>query len=368
MKYRQINNNSINQLMLILIIILICILIFNNLTYYLPGFLGAITLYILFRNTYFKLTAKKKWNRSLTSILFIIVSIVFIVLPVWALADYLAPQITSLLGNQAEIIAKFNTVKVYLSDKPFFKDIDLSDDALIEFLQRLTRYVPGILNSVAEVAINIVVSLFVLFFMQVHGERMESTLYRALPFTAKSKKEIWNEINLMVRSNAIGIPILGFCQGLVAMIGYWIFGVDNFILLGILTGISSIIPVLGTMTIYVPICIITLASGQTGAAIGLSIYCFLLVGGIDNVLRFTILKTLGNVPPLITVFGVLLGLNLFGMLGLIFGPLILSSVSVLIKVYSYEYGKGLVRDAIENPQPLGQDAADDNEHHPNIHE
>lgn len=354
--------------MLIIIITLMCILIFKNLIYYLPGFLGAITLYILFRNTYFKLTHKKKWNKSVTSIVFIIVSIVFIVLPIWAMANYMTPQITALVSNQAEIIAKFNTVKVYISDKPMLKDIDLSDDALLEFLQRLTRYVPGILNSVAEVAINIVVSLFVLFFMQVHSERMESTLYRALPFTAKSKKEIWNEVKLMVRSNAIGIPILGFCQGLVAMIGYWIFGVESFILLGILTGISSIIPVLGTMTIYVPICIITLASGQTGAAIGLSIYCFLLVGGIDNVLRFTILKTLGNVPPLITVFGVLLGLKLFGMLGLIFGPLILSSIGVLIKVYSYEYGKGLVRNAIENPRPLAHDSMEETEDHPNIHE
>jgi predicted PurR-regulated permease PerM len=93
------------------------------------------------------------------------------------------------------------------------------------------------------------------------------------------------------------------------------------------------------MTIYVPLTILTLASGQTANGIGVGLYSFFLVGGIDNILRFTILKTLGNVPPLITVFGVLLGLNLFGMLGLIFGPLILSSVGVLIKVYSNEFGK-----------------------------
>lgn len=59
MKYKQINNNSINQIMLITIILLICILIFTNLSYYLPGFLGAITLYILFRNIYHTLTEKK---------------------------------------------------------------------------------------------------------------------------------------------------------------------------------------------------------------------------------------------------------------------------------------------------------------------
>lgn len=350
MKYKQINNNSINQVMLIIIIILICILVFKNLLYYLPGFLGATTLYILFRKSYFRLTEIRRWNRSLTSGLFIILSIIFIVLPIWALIDYLVPQINHSLENKEEIVAKFNTLKTYMSDKPFLKDIDMSDTALLGFLQRLTRYVPNIINSVAEVAVNIIVTFFVLYFMQVHAKRMEATLYRALPFSRESKREIWDEVNLMVRSNAIGIPILGFCQGIVAMIGYWIFGIENFVLLGLLTGISSIVPILGTMTIYIPICAITLAAGQTGNAVGLFIYCFILVGGIDNVLRFTILKTIGNVPPMITVFGVLLGLNMFGMLGLIFGPLILSSIGVLIKVYSQEYGKGVVRNAIEHPE------------------
>src|SRR5690606_29280807 len=196
-----------------------------------------------------------------------------------------------------------------------------------------------VLNSVVEIAINLITTFFVLYFMQVYAKKMEYYIYRAIPFSAKSKNEIWHEVNLMVRSNALGIPILGVCQGLVAMLGYWMFGVDNFILWGILTGVSSIIPVLGTMTIYVPLGIMVLATGQTVNGISLLVYSFVLVGGIDNILRFTILKTLGNVPPLITVFGVLLGLNLFGMLGLIFGPLILSSVQVLIKVYGNEFGR-----------------------------
>lgn len=350
MKYKQINNTPINQIMLILIIILICILIFKNLIYYLPGFLGAITLYILFRESYFRFTIQQKWNKSITSLLYIVVSIVFIVLPIWVMVDYLVPQISGFLSNTDNIVNQFNLIKEFMKDKPFLKDVDMSDEALLNLLQRLTKYIPNILNSVAEVAINIIVALFVLYFMQVYGQSMEQVINRAIPFTAKSKKEIWTEVNLMVRSNAIGIPILGLCQGLVAMLGYWIFGVENFVLLGILTGISSVIPVLGTMTIYVPVSLMVLASGQTGNGIGLALYCFILVGGIDNVLRFTILKTLGNVPPLITVFGVLLGLNMFGMLGLIFGPLILSSVGVLIKVYSNEFGKGTSSMSVEEDE------------------
>ncbi|MFZ4863171.1 AI-2E family transporter [Sphingobacterium sp. Mn56C] len=339
MANKQIHNTSINQLMLIVIIILIGILIFKNLIYYLPGFLGAITMYILFRRSYIKLTENRRWNKSLTSILFILLSLVFIVLPLWGIINYLSPQISKILSNTDQIVTQFNLVKKYMSDKPMLREIDLSDEALLAGLQRFTKYIPSILNSVVEVAVNILVAFFVLFFMQVHYKKMENYIANAIPFSLKSKMEVWHEVDLMVRSNALGIPILGLCQGLVAMFGYWFFGVDNFVLWGILTGISSIVPVLGTMTIYVPLCVVVLATGNTVNGLGLLAYCFLLVGSIDNILRFTILKKLGDVPPMITVFGVLLGLNMFGMLGLIFGPLILSSMGVLFKVYRNEFGR-----------------------------
>lgn len=338
MQKRQISNRAINQIMLIALIVLVCLFISRYLSYYLPGFLGAITLYILFRDGYFKLTDGKKWNRTLTSLLFIFLSIVFIVLPVWALIDYLIPRISSFLSNTEEIVRKFNQVKEFISNKPVLEYIDLSDEALVQFLQSLTKYLPKVLNSVAEVLINMLVTFFVLYFMLVKGKQMETNIEGFFPFSSKSRNELWTEINMMVRTNAIGIPILGVCQGLVAMIGYSVFGVNNAILWGIVTGVATVFPVLGTMAVYLPICIVAFATAELTSAVWLTLYCFFLVGGIDNVLRFTILKTLGNVHPLITVFGVLFGLNVFGMLGLIFGPLIISSVGVLFKVYRNEYG------------------------------
>lgn len=338
MKNRQISNHSINQVMLIAIIVLACLLIFKNLSYYLPGFLGAVTLYIISRDIYFKLTEKRGWNKVATSLLFIVLAIVFIVMPLWALIDFLIPGITAFLKNTDDIVLKFNEVKEFVKDKPLLENIDLSDEALLTFLQSLTRYLPGIINSVAEVLINMLVAFFVLYFMLISGRKMEATIENFFPFSEQSKGELWKEINLMVRTNAIGIPILGACQGVVAIIGYSIFGVPNAVLWGIVTGVATVFPVLGTMAVYVPICIVAFVSGDTSNAVWLTLYCFFLVGGIDNVLRFTILKTLGDVHPLITVFGVLFGLTLFGMLGLIFGPLIISSIGVLFKVYRNEYG------------------------------
>ena len=339
MKYKQINNNSINQIMLIVIILAICILIFTSLFYYLPGFLGAVTLYVLFRKINFKLTEEKKWNKSFASILLILLTIIFLVGPLYLLINYMVPQVTEVISNKDDLMHKFDSIKTYFKDSPYLSNIDLSDTALMGALQKAAKFIPNILNSVAEVGVNILVALFVLYFMLVSSKKLEQTIYQAIPFTMASKAELWKEFDMMVKSNAIGIPILAMCQGIVAGLGYWFFGLESPIFLGILTAVSTIIPILGTMVVYLPAALFLLANGQSGNAIGLALYGIIIIGSIDNVLRFTILKKLGDVHPLITVFGVLLGLNLFGMLGLIFGPLILSCVSVLLKVYSIEFGR-----------------------------
>ena len=153
----------------------------------------------------------------------------------------------------------------------------------------------------------------------------------------------------MVVSNAIGIPILIFCQCIIAIIGYLIFGVQQPVIWGVLTGLASVLPVVGTMIIWVPVCIVVLASGKIGAGIGLALYCAIIVSNIDNVLRFTIMKKIGDVHPLITVFGVVVGLQLFGLMVLIFGPLLIAYFFILIKIYRVEFPTGT-----SQPVPVGE--------------
>ncbi len=120
------------------------------------------------------------------------------------------------------------------------------------------------------------------------------------------------------------------------MVGYYIFGVENAIFWGLLTGAASIVPVLGTMLIYIPVCIYQIATGDVHNGLLLAVYCLVLVGGIDNVLRFTLLKKMADIHPLITVFGVVLGLQLFGVMGLVFGPVLLSLPGILYRVFEME--------------------------------
>jgi predicted PurR-regulated permease PerM len=149
--------------------------------------------------------------------------------------------------------------------------------------------------------------------------------------------QLSKEVHMMVKSNAIGIPLIAFAQGVIGLIGYLIIGINEpFFWFGV-TCIAGMLPVVGAALAYVPIAIILLANGETGRGIAMLIFGFGVIGTVDNVLRFTLLKKLGNVHPLTTVFGVIIGLSLFGFIGLIFGPLLISLFMLLLKIYSNEF-------------------------------
>jgi len=88
---------------------------------------------------------------------------------------------------------------------------------------------------------------------------------------------------------------------------------------------------------YVPIAIIFFSNGQNWQGVAMLIFGFGVIGTVDNVFRFTLQRKIGNVHPLVTVFGVIIGLKLFGFIGLIFGPLLISLFMLLLKIYSNEF-------------------------------
>lgn len=347
---QQISNNLLKQIALISIIVILILIIGKNLAYFLPGVLGALTLYILTRNFYFRLVEEKKWRPWVASSFIIFVILVSVLIPIWVIVEILIPQIDSLIKNTPLIVEKFNSLKDFLATKPILRNINLSTDALLSHLQSLVAYVPKFFNSVASMIANVATAFFLLYFMHVNAKNMERRLLVLLPFNDDNKHAIWEETEMMVRANAIGIPVLALFQGIVAAIGYWIFGINNFFLWGMLTGVASIIPVVGTMVVWVPIAILAIANGNIGNGIALVLYGLIAIGGIDNVLRFTLLKKIGDVHPIITVFGVILGINLFGMMGLIFGPLLLSYLIVLSKVYRTEFGNKAMWEKIEEKE------------------
>lgn len=333
----RINSGFLKQIGLLVVIIFIGIELVIQLKYFIPGFFGAITLYILYRSWFYYLIEKKHWKKWMAALILILGNLLLVVLPVFAIVKVLIPKIKLALNNTGVINAKLNAT--LNSIKSYFPSLSISHDQMMRGMQEAALYIPKLLNATASVVSNIAVAFFIFYFMLMGSRKMEDTLESFLPLSAKNRNTLWKETKNLVISNAIGIPVLALCQAGIAIIGYWVFGVQEFVLWGLLTGAASIIPVVGTMIVWIPICLIMFINGDTGMAIGLLLFCGAIVANTDNVLRFTLMKKFGDVHPLITVFGVILGLQLFGIMGLIFGPLLISYFLLLLQIYKFEYGR-----------------------------
>ena len=213
----------------------------------------------------------------------------------------------------------------------------LTDENILTFQKKAATIVPSILNSSAVILSNFAILFFLLYFLLKGGTEVERFLLRFIPLKKENVHLLSQQTKSMIKANAIGIPVLAVIQGLVATLGYWIFGVDDFGLWGFLTGVFSLVPVVGTAVIWVPLVAYLYAVNQTGHATGLLIYSLVLITNIDYVARLTLLKKFMDVHPLITALGIIAGLGLFGFWGVIFGPLLISYFIILVKIYMNEF-------------------------------
>jgi predicted PurR-regulated permease PerM len=145
------------------------------------------------------------------------------------------------------------------------------------------------------------------------------------------------EVKNMVLSNAIGIPLIALFQGIIAIIGYLVLGVKEPVFWFIVTCITSMLPVVGAAVAYVSIALIFFAQNETWKGVAMLAYGFGVVSTVDSIFRFAIQKKIGDTHPLVTAFGVIIGINLFGFIGLIFGPLLISLFLLLVKIYTLEF-------------------------------
>lgn len=328
-------NRRIRQIIFLLLLITLTIVVLGELYVYLPGVFGAITLYILSRENYFQLIYKKKWKKGGAAFLFILYYSLLLGLPVFLAFTLLTPKVESLINNQQQLLAGAKHVLDVVQAKAGYKFID--DKAINNTAGKISSILPSLFSSTATLLTNLIIMLFLLYYMLYSGTAMERFLARVIPLKDENIRLLASETKTTIRSNAIGIPVIALIQGATAALGYFIFGVKDVFLWGFLTGVFSFLPVIGSMIIWVPICIYMYASGNTGSAVGLLLYSAVVTSNIDYFARITIMKRLGDVHPVITLFGIIVGLGLFGFIGLIFGPLMVNYIIVLFDIYMNEF-------------------------------
>src|SRR5688572_6182090 len=330
-----IHQNRIRQIFFIVIITALGLLLFLELYTFLPALLGALTLYIVMRKWMFYLTIVNKWRKPWTAALLMFLSLIVILLPIAVLVNMLSSKITFAIEHSNELVA---ALKKIVADLEQQFNIEIASEANINKLGAfISNSIPRLLSATFNTLGTIFFMYFILYFMLVNGREMEKALYEHIPLKDENVHMLGKEVHSMVVSNAIGIPVIALLQGIVGLIGYLIIGVKEPWFWFVITCITAMIPIVGAALAYVPIAIIFFANEQNWQGVAMLIFGFGVIGTVDNVFRFTLQRKIGNVHPLVTVFGVIIGLKLFGFIGLIFGPLLISLFMLLLKIYSNEF-------------------------------
>lgn len=278
---------------------------------------------------------EKKWNKHWSSLLILLICILIIIL-IFGVTYYLIyDQIEPFLKNPVSYIDAAK--KSILSIQSNLGVTFFTEEMLADIQARLIRLVTALLTNTFNILANLALMFFILYYMFVNYINLDYFIKKSLPLKPENIQLLEEETNRLIKVSAIGIPIISIVQGIFATIGYILFGVNEYMLLGLLTGLMAFFPIIGTMVIWLPLTIVMYAHGMTWQAIGLGIYSLIITGNVDYLTRITFLKRMGKVHPIVTITGVIIGLSLFGFVGLIFGPLLVSYMILLYQIYINEF-------------------------------
>ena len=329
------NHNSIKQILLIVCIISLFIVLAFQLQSFVNGLLGALALHIYLRKYHQHLTQEKKWKSNNAALFLIFISIIIFLIPFLYITIKILGSINILLNNYETILL---TIHQYLERLETQTGLDfLNAQSIKDLTRKAAVYIPAIFSSTAGIIAQLAIMYFTLFFTLSEKERFETWIRGHLPFNKINNLYLLETLEKSTLSNMASIPIIGVAQGILSLIAYLIIGIDNPFSWALMTGIISVIPIVGTALIWLPIAIYFLIQGMFWQGFFLLAYGTVVITHIDNVIRMTLLKKNSNTHPLITIFGVIIGLNLIGFMGIIFGPILLNYFFILMDIYKKEY-------------------------------
>ncbi len=328
-----------------IIILIIIILLGAILAYAVRGIFGALlgtlVMYTLFRNLNIFLIERCKWPKSVSSISIIILSIFIVVIPFVGMVSMLFKKAVQIQKDPQGVGKLITAVNKFAGDK--FGKPDWIEDQLQSSAAYLGGLMTSVLGGAANIFIEIAVMYFILYYVFANYKEFERSVTDFLPFNDDNIVVFGKELKNITYLNVIGQTIIALAQGMTLSLGLWIFGSGDPLFWGAMCAILSFIPLFGPPFIFVPAALILLSKDMTWQAVGLLIWGFGLVINIDNVLRLILSRKIGNIHPIITIVGVIIGIPLFGFVGLVFGPLLLAYFLITIRIFKANKSQSLKR-------------------------
>ncbi len=178
--------------------------------------------------------------------------------------------------------------------------------------------------------------IFTFFFMVRDEKRMFKGILHLIPLNTRQEDQIMSKIRTVARSALLGTLVTSMAQGVAGGFAFWISGLPG-LFWGMVMAFASLVPLVGTALIWVPATIYLFLSGSWGLGIFMLLWCVIVVGSIDNFVRPLFMQGSAGMSTLVIFFAILGGINYFGLIGLLYGPLIFGLALVLLYIYNLEF-------------------------------
>jgi predicted PurR-regulated permease PerM len=349
------------QVLLMVMVIASIIGVFMVVKPYVHAIILAAVMASVFSPLYSWMLTKVKQRENVAAVLSCLVVALVVIVPITAFMAKLSSMGIERFqavqewveDGKLETLPEDNRVTAITQSAPVQKLLELRDEnpafenlnmeelqagavvAIQNILASLGGQILPLMQNIGSLLFNFLIMLFVMFYFFREGSRVVDFLMRICPLPSEYERRMIERIKAVSKSAVMGTLFTALAQAVLGMIAFAVVGIPWFFW-GTVMGFASLVPIFGTALVWLPCVIYLFISGHTVAAIGLFIWCATVVNLADNFLRPFFMKGDTGVPSMLLFFAILGGVQLFGLVGVIYGPLIFGLCAVLLYIYELE--------------------------------
>lgn len=278
------------------------------------------------------------------SLFTILIILLIVLVPLFFFGQILYSEINNILNQIKDGHLVINKDQITQSIPASLQNvIERFSQDISNFFKGLTRDALSSVSSLASNVFSFFLGLFVLFlsvfYLLRDGAKMKEVFASISPIASSQEEILVERITSAVNGVVKGQFLVALCQGVVATIGFFIFGMPAALLWGVVTVVAALVPNFGTSLVMIPAVAFLLVTGHTPQAIGLLIWAAIAVGMIDNVVGPKLVGSQLKLHPLLVLLAVIGGLQFFGFLGFLIGPILMAIFVQMVDMYRTDFQK-----------------------------
>ena len=343
------NRDTVNKSVLLLLVVFISAIFLSMIRSFLMAIFLAGIFSALARPMYKRFERWYGGRRAPASLSTLVLILIVVILPLGTLMGIVTAQAIK-VGQTVtpwvqEQIAQPGEFHQLLNSLPFYDKIAPYSETIWrkagELIGTISHFLINSLSAATMGAVNLLfmvfAMLYTMFFFLMDGDKLVHKILYYLPLQDQDEQRILERFTSVTRATLKGTAVIGMLQGCLAGIAFWVVGIPSAVFWGTIMAVLSIIPGIGTALIWGPAVIILAAGGNYLKAGGLGIFCALVIGSIDNLLRPILVGKDTQMHELMIFFGTLGGIIMFGIMGIIIGPIVAALFITIWEIYGVAF-------------------------------